>query len=222
MKKSFKISSILILIAIIWLLIDFCLYYMNNSSEPEDWRTKYKIHEKVISDIDTIVLLDVQGMHGGQNVWLSHNGELYAQLIKPAHEDEYRFKEKRIKIKLTSEEQNIINKIFNDSDFLRVKIQQRGLVPDEALPILWLKTKGGRIAAAAKPDSDENPQFDPIYYWLVETINKKGITSTYIGQYDSSWWPKGFPSPYTVGKAVEESSHLIGFDFPEYLKKTKR
>jgi len=140
-----------------------------------------------------IVLLDVQGLFGGRNIYLSFDGVGFVQLVRPGQE------EKRYRIKLTELELVELKKCIQENDFLNLNIVERLGVPDEAYPTIILIFKDGKSKSVSKWANDTNRQFDALYYWILRqerfVENKKPI---YSGAYDPK--PKEINSLFPLPK----------------------
>lgn len=153
-----------------------------------------------MADIQSIELLDIQGLYGGRNVFINSSGEAWVLSVNP-ETGRGGLKEEGRMIK--GEEnlfKEIVNKI-NENDFYNLKIKDRMGIPDEArvtISITDNKCKEFRLSAWERnemgPDEyikSPKYKFDEIYSKLkrVETIAKETKKPDRKGNHDGfdSW-----------------------------------
>lgn len=110
--------------------------------------------------------------------------------------------EKRYRFALSDEERATLLRSVNDHRFLSIKTKDRPGVPDEARPLISVKS-GDKEHAVAKWAGDKHGDFDPVYQSLLRICEsgKKGMP-VFSGTYDWEWKPDGFPENKAVRKAA--------------------
>ncbi len=141
--------------------------------------------------IDRLVLYDVHGLWGGQNVFIAGNGTLWVQVVKPGKGSG--FEEQRYKLMLKPEQLTDLEKALADHHFGDITIKERPGVPDETRPTIELKPVEGKIVKKSKWANDVNEDFTAIYRRLLALVPKPGSeTPVYKGKFDREWHPEGF------------------------------
>lgn len=148
--------------------------------------------------IDQVVLLDVQGLRGGTNLWISGDGKAIAGIVGPSREGGSGLREIRYSFKLTREQKAALAEIVKQTDFFSITTADRYGVPDEPRPAVFIKA-GGKKHAVAKWANDRHERFDPVYAFLLEVARsgKKGAVIKKAA-FDGSWKPEGFPENRTI------------------------
>lgn len=127
----------------------------------------------------SIFLKDVQGLFGGQNVYISFDGGGYVQRVKPG------LKEKRYELNLTPGDQEELKRLIEKAEFATLKIPERAGVPDEAHPTIVLMHNDGTIVTVSKWINDRNERFDAVYAWLMREVRRtEGKKTVYQGRYN--------------------------------------
>ncbi len=144
--------------------------------------------------LDQVVLLDVQGLWGGTDLWIPETGKAVCRFVKPPAKGEIGLHEIRYEFELSKKQQASLCELVEKHDFFGIKTSDRLGFPDESRPAIFIKT-GDRTHAAGKWASDDHKDFDPLYAFLL-TIAESGKNGTEIkkGSYDRNWNPEGFPS----------------------------
>lgn len=106
-----------------------------------------------------LVLRDVQGLFGGEDIDIRGSGECTIRVVAAG-------KEKRFRLKLTAEETLALRRACIESDLVDLKIKDRPGVPDEAHPELALSNAAGETRKVAKWANDKVPAFDKVYQAL--------------------------------------------------------
>jgi hypothetical protein len=141
----------------------------------------------------TIVLRDVQGYWGGQNVWLSADGMAVVQVVGSPPPGKSGLWEKRYRLQLDDQYMAALERLVGEHDFLNLKIPERRGKPDEAHPIIVVVTKDGRTAETMKMGSDKNADFDALYDVLLQGCQScAGQQPESEGPFDWEWHPEGF------------------------------
>ncbi len=145
------------------------------------------------ADFDQVVLLDVQSLRGGVNLWISGDGNAVCCFVKPPQKNETGLQEIRYSFKLSGQQAAALSDLLNRHDFFHIRTADRYGVPDEARPVLFVKS-GGRTHTAAKWAGDRHRHFDPIYEFLLK-IARSGRAGAEAGKgaFDGNWKPEGFP-----------------------------
>lgn len=135
---------------------------------------------------DTLTLRDVQGLHGGQNLYLRADGRCVVQAVQAG------IVEERFELTLSAEQLTALAEVLSAHDLAAIEIAERYGVPDEARPTITLK-KGETSIEKAKWGNDAHADFDAIYGALLAiVIEAKGGTATASGKYDWDWSPEGY------------------------------
>src|SRR6185437_179547 len=132
-----------------------------------------------------LILLDVQGLWGGQNIFLSHDGTLWVQLIGRLSNAASGFQETRYKLKLKPADIEDLQRLLANHHFPQIQIKDRPGVPDEARPTIQVTTDDGKILTKSKWANDKNADFDAIYQRLQSLVPKAGSEKpVYTGAVD--------------------------------------
>jgi len=140
------------------------------------------------SRIARLALSDVQGLHGGRNLYVDGNGDAVLQQVS------VRMREKRYRRTLPAAELAELYALIGKHRFFAIRIPQRLGIPDEALPTITITLAAGQQLSIAKWDTDRHPDFDAIYSRLL-AIGKsvaKANVPIHRGAFDGEWRPKGF------------------------------
>ncbi len=142
---------------------------------------------------DQVILLDVQGLWGGTNLWISGDKAAISCFVERPQKGESGLREICYSFKLSDEQNATLAGLVSRYDFFSIHTADRYGAPDEARPVLWMKS-GGIIHAVAKWIHDKHPRFDPLYEDLLK-IAQSGKTGTVVrkGAYDPNWKPEEFP-----------------------------
>ncbi len=131
-----------------------------------------------------LVLRDVQGLFGGEDVYVSGAGECTIRLVAAG------MKEKRFRLKLTASETLALRRACVEADLADLRIRDRSGVPDEAHPELSLTSAAGETRKVAKWANDKVPAFDKVYQAVRALKEKtKDLKPEYDGPYDRAWKP---------------------------------
>lgn len=142
----------------------------------------------------TFVLRDVQGLYGGHALWAAEDRTATVQVVGRPPAGQSGLWEKRYKIQLTAEQWAEAERLVGVHNFLSLKIPKRRAVPDEAHPIIAVITTGGETAKVLKWAKDRNPDFDPLYRYLLHLCRGDGEL-IHEGAFDWKWRPDGFEQP---------------------------
>ena len=150
--------------------------------------------------IEQIVLLDVQGLWGGRNLWISGDGNAFFTFVTPPKEGESGLQESRYKFMLSGIQKASLLDSIKKYDFFSIKVKERPGVPDEAHPYIFVKS-GTQSKAVWKWANDTHNDFDPIYDLLLNIAEsaKKGLL-IYHGAFDWNWKPDSFPDSKYINR----------------------
>lgn len=126
------------------------------------------------SEYESIELLDIQGLYGGRNVFVSKEGPVLASLVESPKEERGLI-EKRYIYNLDSQSfRNLVHEIIDNYNFLNLKIKDRMGIPDEARITINLTDKNGKTYSLSAWDQDG---MDPITY---QKSDKRKFDSVYV------------------------------------------
>jgi len=147
---------------------------------------------------DQVVLLDVHGLWGGRDLWIPSDGRATCCAVEPPKEGQSGLQETRYAFHISESEVDALNDLIAQHHFFTIKTRERDGLPDEARPILLVKT-GERRYGVSKWANEKHRDFDAIYDHLIR-VAERGRQGTPIasGPYDWSWHPEGFPENRTV------------------------
>ena len=143
--------------------------------------------------LKSVVLRDVQGLFGGQNLWASADGTAFVQTV--GHSQAVAgLAERRSRLKLTAAQWSEIERLVGAHGLLTLKTPQRSGVPDEAHPNISLVTRSGTKVEVGKWADDKVPDFDAVYQYLLQLTASASATGELLneGLYDWKWHPDGF------------------------------
>jgi hypothetical protein len=153
-----------------------------------------------VEKLDQAVLLDVQGLFGGLNLWISADGKAICSFVAPPGPEAKGapgFQESRYEVVLSQEQRATLLGLVNKHGFFSIKTRERSGVPDEARPMIYIKS-GAKAHAVAKWAGDTHKDFDPIYQFLRKTAEAmKSGEAVYRGAYQQ-WEPEGFPTAKSI------------------------
>jgi hypothetical protein len=86
-----------------------------------------------------------------------------------------------------------LGRLVEQRGFFKIAIKERAGVPGEARPSITIRLASGETRTVAKWANDKHPDFDAIYHWLLEQIQKaQQGKPVYEGPYDPRWKPDRF------------------------------
>lgn len=149
---------------------------------------------------DQVVLLDIQGLWGGVDLWIANDGKAVCRHVGPPRAGGRGLQESRHAFSLSSEQQAELAALVERHGFFTLEIADRPGVPDESRPILFIQS-GARRRAVAKWGNDAHPDFDPLYRFLL-AVARAGRAGSLLaeGAYDPEWQPEGFEP----GRAIRD------------------
>lgn len=140
------------------------------------------------ASVDSVSLEDVQALFGGQNIWITSNGKVIAQVVEPGLE------EKRYELDLDPGQFAEVEALLAKHQFAKIEIKDRPAVPDEARPTITVVTADEKTTVVAKWANDKHPGFDAIYQQLLAIVAraKQANQVLYEGKFDFKWRPDGW------------------------------
>jgi len=147
---------------------------------------------------DWVVLLDVQGLFGGRDLWLAADGTAHCRTVGPPRQGEARLPERRFSFTAPAGDLDELRRLLAARDVAAIRTPARYGVPDEARPVICVQS-GGERHAVAKWARDVHPEFDAIYGLLVRIVNR-GAAGTPIAERarGRNWHPAGFPDRQAI------------------------
>lgn len=143
--------------------------------------------------LQAIVLSDVQGLFGGQDLWALRDGTAFVQFAghSPDHGELW---SSRYRFRVTASQWKEVERLVGVHKFATIKTPQRPGVPDEARPDITLLTQSGTRVTISKWANDKVPDFDAVYNYLLELTQAGRKGGELIGEqrYDWEWRPDGF------------------------------
>jgi len=137
--------------------------------------------------------LDIQGLWGGTDLWISPDGKAFCGFVKPAEKGKSGLQEVRYSFVLSGEQSASLIHLINEHRFFTLKTKARPGVPDEAYPTIHIKL-GGKTHAVGKWANDTHDDFDPLYRFLLNVAKSgRGGEEIHRGAFDWNWKPDGFP-----------------------------
>lgn len=158
---------------------------------------------------EQIVLFDVQGLWGGRDLWISADGKAICRVVKHPGGSATGLHEARYTCSVPSNELTSLAQKIADNDFFQLKTPDRYGVPDEARPVVFVKS-ASRSRAVAKWANDAHPAFDAIYAALMRIVRlaEKGAPAKEC-PYDRDWTPPGFPDNTALDDLAKPSLESI-------------
>jgi len=149
------------------------------------------------NEFDRVVLLDVQGLFGGRDLWLAADGSAWARTVGPPEAAKPRLPEGRLKFTVPPEDMDKLTRLLAEHDLAEMAIPDRPGVPDEARPIVCVQ-RGDELCAVAKWARDRHAAFDAIYGLLKRLVRRAAEPG---GAKKAKWKgeaPPGFPDRQTI------------------------
>ncbi len=144
--------------------------------------------------VQTLMLKDVQALHGGQNVYLRADGQGFCQVVVWDIQASSLY-ERRYRIKVSDDGMQRLTKLMRNPSFSPPSSPTRPGVPDEAKPAISVVFVSGKTIQVSKWANDTYPAFDQVYEMLLaEVRTARQMTPVHEGTFDSRWAPAGFAS----------------------------
>jgi hypothetical protein len=137
------------------------------------------------------ILRDVEGLNGGQNVYLADDGTVIVQKVAPAQGDQG-LTEQRYRWRLAAAELMAIRQALVRYSPVGMRLPRRPGMPGELwVELIWEGENGERIVVA-KWASDPQVDFDALYSLLLRYARQADLHKpVWTGGYDPGWRPDG-------------------------------
>jgi hypothetical protein len=140
------------------------------------------------ADFTWLILRDVQGLHGGRNVYLRENGTVVVQGVSPTGTGLH---ERRFEFALSEQQSGELQQLLVRHPPGKIRLPARPGIPDQARPEITLVTRDGAVTTVAKWDDDRHPDFDALYgYFLRLAREAEDGHPVWEGDYSNSWRPE--------------------------------
>jgi len=134
--------------------------------------------------IDTVVLLDVQGLHGGQDLYVWSDGTVVVQVVGKGRQ------ERRYRLRWDAARIRELEELLRRHRFFSIRIRRRRPVPDEAHPDIRVRLVSGEEREVGKQGNDKHRDFDAIYTWLLARVEEaKAGQPEHVGPFDWDYVP---------------------------------
>jgi hypothetical protein len=145
--------------------------------------------------LKSFVLHDVQGLYGGNALWVAQDRTAIIQIVGPPPTRGSGLWEKRYRTEIAPEKWAEVERLVGAHHLLNAKSSERGGVPDEAHPLIVATPQIGAEVKVRKWANDENQDFDPVYRYLLGLCGEHGELVN-EGAFDWDWRPDGFTAPW--------------------------
>lgn len=151
-----------------------------------------------VQKLDHVILLDVQGLWGGTDLWISADGKAVCRFVTAPEKGESGLQETRYAFVVSAEQRSSLLELINKHSFFSIRTKDRYGVPDEARPSILVKS-GANEHAVGKWANDKHQDFDPLYQFLLKIaeFGKKG-NKIHRGPFDWDWRPESFPENKSI------------------------
>lgn len=140
-----------------------------------------------------LALYDIQGLWGGQEVFVLTNGVVYARTAQPPKKKENGLQEKRYKIQLSTTELQSLKALLDQHQFLTLTNANRKAVPDESGAIISLRFATNQGHDVFQWEKDAQAGFKAIRLHLISIERRAEKTKPiFQGQLVYEWTPIGF------------------------------
>jgi hypothetical protein len=147
---------------------------------------------------EQLVLLDVQGLWGGRDLWIAADGSAVCRIAGLPTQNQTGLQETRSTFSISAGQATALAGLIKKHKILRIKTEDRCGQPDEARPIIYIRMNS-KTHAVAKWANDKHRDFDPIYELLLKIVETgKQATPRNTGAYDWEWRPEGSPVNRTL------------------------
>jgi len=139
-----------------------------------------------------VVLLDVQGLYGGHNLYINAEGQGWQQDVKRGKAG---LQEQCYGFVLTKGTLDRFGELLAQHDFFNIRIRDRFGVPDESRPTIYVETVDGRSGYVSMWSGDDNDDFKAIHEALLKWVKSNaGQASPRAASrdFDWDWRPAGF------------------------------
>jgi hypothetical protein len=153
-------------------------------------------------DVEQAVLLDVQSLQGGTELWVAADGRAVCRFVAPPDKGTPGLQETRYEFGISAEQRSALNALIQKHGFFSIRTTDRYGMPDEARPVIFIKS-GRSAQAVGKWANDPHKDFDPIYLFLLKTAESgKTGRPVHQGPFDRNWKPDGFPESKGIRDAA--------------------
>lgn len=136
----------------------------------------------ILFALQTLTLRDVQGLWGGRDVWIGADGAAHVRVVDRGAETRFQGK---VPI-------DALQALLAKHDLRAIRIPDRPGVPDEARPVLILRTEKD-VVRVAKWAGQKDADFDALYGWLLTQAEAVARSpALHRGRWDPAWKPPGF------------------------------
>lgn len=154
-----------------------------------------------------VILLDVHGLWGGKDIWISSDAKAFCRLVRPPTDKEAGLQEFRYSFELSEAQMSELSDCLNKHNLSEIKTSNRPGSPDEAAPAVYVKTSE-KAFAVSKWANDKNENYDAIYEVLQKICSDGKKNEPFKkGSLEIEWNPEGFPENQTVRDMAESALH---------------
>jgi hypothetical protein len=128
----------------------------------------------------------VQALWGGCALWARDDRSVIIQIVEPV------LWEKRYRGHISDAQWAEVERLIGAHHFLGFRSPDRNGLPDEARAVIFLVTRAGEAASAARWAGDAHPDFCPVYTYLRGLCRPEGVLVRQ-GPYERlwpEWWPR--------------------------------
>ncbi len=136
----------------------------------------------------TVTLRDVQGLSGGQNVYVRPDRHV---VVQQATAVETGLHERRFEFVLSEAQSMALRRLLVQHPLDNIRIPMHPGIPDQARPEITLVTHDGSTTTVAMWDDDRHPDFDALYDHLLAIARQtEKMQPVWEGDYASEWQPE--------------------------------
>lgn len=147
----------------------------------------------------SFILHDVQGLDGGQALWVDEDGSAILQVVRPSPPEKkiLGLWEKRYTLKLSDQQKTEVEQMASARHILAIKTGEKYGIPDEANRLIVLVTTDGQTFKVSRWDHEKHPDFNAFCGYLQGLCHPPpGEKPIYEGAFDWDWRPDGFERPW--------------------------
>jgi hypothetical protein len=184
MKKSFLFYIVIVL------LVLGCNKHQSSINQNLIFEKRNQnMGVKASNCFEQVILHDVHGLYGGQNLYLNVDGQVVMQIVRPNKG----LQEERYSGSISKKMLQSLKAIIKKHKFFEIEIPDRLGIPDEARPAITIKLLSGESKTISKWAGDSHPDFDAIYGYLFDIVKKASkACEIYKGSYDYDWRPEEY------------------------------
>ncbi len=147
-----------------------------------------------VATLGQVVLLDVQPLFGGRDLWINSDGKGECRVIAPSKKKgRPGLWEQRYAVSVDKKTRDALLRLINARRFFTLRTRHRPGVPDEARPVIFVRV-GDTGRAVGKWANDVHEDFDAIYKDLKGIVDKaRAGRPIHEGAFVQEYVPKGFP-----------------------------